>query len=126
VARYRPRTGELTWARAGHPPIMVAGHGGVDTRYEPAGMLLGVCPEAEYEHASVRLHPGDVVLMYTDGLIEQRGHGIDEGVRDLAAQVAEGLQAPVGERLTSILDRLHRRNPADDACMLAAQATGAK
>jgi serine phosphatase RsbU (regulator of sigma subunit) len=126
IARYRPGTGELTWARAGHPPIMVAGRDRVDTRYEPTGILLGVDPAAEYEHASIRLHPGDVVLMYTDGLIEQRGHGIDEGVRDLARQVGEGLRVPVGDRLTSILDSLHRRNPGDDACMLAAQPTGAK
>jgi hypothetical protein len=124
VARYRARTGELTWARAGHPPIMVAGDGRVVTRYEPAGMLLGVDPTAEYEHASVRLHPGDVVLMYTDGLIEQRGRGIDEGVRDLAVEVGEGLRVPSADRLASILDRLHRRNPGDDACMLAAQAIG--
>ncbi|MGC9669971.1 PP2C family protein-serine/threonine phosphatase [Planosporangium sp. 12N6] len=121
VARYRPRTGELRWARAGHPPIMVAGPDRVDTRYEPAGILLGVYPEAVYEHASVRLGPDDVVLMYTDGLIEQRGHGIDEGVRDLAREVAEGVRAPRADRLTSILDRLHRRNPTDDACMLAVQ-----
>jgi serine phosphatase RsbU (regulator of sigma subunit) len=126
VARYQPRTGELTWARAGHPPIMVAGRDGVDTRYEPTGILLGVCPEAEYEHASVRLYPGDVVLMYTDGLIEQRGRGIDEGVRELAREVAEALQVHGADRLTSILDRLHRRNPGDDACMLAAQPAGPK
>jgi serine phosphatase RsbU (regulator of sigma subunit) len=124
VARYRPATGELTWARAGHPPIMVAGRHGVATRYEPSGMLLGVSPDIGYGHASVRLRPGDVVLMYTDGLIEQRGQGIDDGVRDLAEQVADGLRGPVEDRLTSILDRLHRRNPADDACMLAVQPSG--
>ncbi|NJC72158.1 SpoIIE family protein phosphatase [Planosporangium thailandense] len=123
VARYRPRTGELTWARAGHPPIMLAGRGRVDTRYEPTGMLLGVDPTTGYEHASARLHPGDLVLMYTDGLIEQRGRGIDEGVRDLAERVGEGLAAPADDQLPSILDRLHRSNPYDDACMLAAQAT---
>jgi hypothetical protein len=61
--------------------------------------------------------------MYTDGLIEQRGRGIDEGVRDLAIQVGEGLRASDSDRLTAILDRLHRRNPGDDACMLAAQPT---
>jgi serine phosphatase RsbU (regulator of sigma subunit) len=121
VARYRSHTGELTWARAGHPPMMVAGGHGVDTRYEPTGMILGVDPAAGYEHASTLLHPGDIVLMYTDGLIEQRGRGIDDGVRELAEQVAEGLHAPVDARLTSILDSLHRRNPGDDACMLAVQ-----
>jgi serine phosphatase RsbU (regulator of sigma subunit) len=121
VARFRPETGELTWARAGHPPILVAGARGVTARYEPTGMLLGVCPDARYEHASTRLDPGDVVLMYTDGLIEERGQGIDDGVRDLAAQVRAGLDEPVDGRLTAILDRLHRRNPLDDACALAAQ-----
>jgi serine phosphatase RsbU (regulator of sigma subunit) len=123
VAHYRAATGELTWARAGHPPIMLAGSHGVHTRYEPTGMLLGVDPTATYGHASVRLRPGDVVLMYTDGLIEQRGKGIDDGVRELAAEVRAGLHGPVNDRLTSILDRLHRRNPNDDACMLAAQPT---
>jgi serine phosphatase RsbU (regulator of sigma subunit) len=124
AARYRPGTGELTWSRAGHPPIMVAGRAGVDTRYDPAGMLLGVCPEAEYAHASVRLEPGDVVLMYTDGLIEQRGRGIDDGVRELAEQVGRGLDGPIDDRVRSILDSLHRSNPGDDVCMLAAQPAG--
>jgi serine phosphatase RsbU (regulator of sigma subunit) len=121
VARFRPATGELTWARAGHPPILVAGAHGVTARYEPTGMLLGVSPDASYQHAATRLDPGDVVLMYTDGLIEERGQGIDDGVRDLAAQVRAGLDEPVDRRLTAILDRLRRRNPLDDACALAAQ-----
>jgi serine phosphatase RsbU (regulator of sigma subunit) len=121
VARFRPETGDLTWARAGHPPILVAGAHGVTARYEPTGMLLGVSPDASYQHAATRLDPGDVVLMYTDGLIEERGQGIDDGVRDLAAQVRVGLDEPVDGRLTAILDRLRRRNPLDDACALAAQ-----
>jgi serine phosphatase RsbU (regulator of sigma subunit) len=121
--RYCPRTRELTWARAGHLPILRAGNGGVEALQQPGGMALGVDPNARYDQASVRLHQGELLLMYTDGVVERRDHAIDDGVRALADTVGEALrESPPAQRLSAALDHAGRSNPDDDACVLGAEA----
>lgn len=126
VARYRPGTGELTWARAGHPPILLADTHGVQPLGQPAGVVLGVFPEAEYRHAHKRLRSGDLVLMYTDGFVERRGGTIDEGVSAISERVGAALSAPPTapptDRPTTVVDRLDPRNPTDDSCVLVAES----
>jgi serine phosphatase RsbU (regulator of sigma subunit) len=122
VARYRPGTGELTWARAGHPPILLADTRGVQALGQPAGVVLGVFPEAEYRHAHKRLHSGDLVLMYTDGFVERRGGTIDEGVSAISERVGAALSARPTDRPTTVVDRLDPRNPTDDSCVLVAES----
>jgi serine phosphatase RsbU (regulator of sigma subunit) len=121
VARYRPDTRTLTWARAGHPPILLASHGGVGSLWEPAGTILGVYADAGYAHATLELHSGDLLLMYTDGFVEDRHGGIDEGVRVLCDQARLALQVPLRDRPSALVGRLSLRNPKDDACVLAAE-----
>jgi serine phosphatase RsbU (regulator of sigma subunit) len=121
VARYRPGTGELTWARAGHPPILLAGARGVHPLGQPAGVVLGAFPEAEYRHAQRRLRSGDLVLMYTDGFVERRGGTIDEGVSAFSERVGAALTARSSDRPTAVVDRLDPHNPTDDACVLVAE-----
>jgi serine phosphatase RsbU (regulator of sigma subunit) len=126
VARYRPRTGELTWARAGHPPILLADTRGVQPLGQPAGVVLGVFPQAEYRHAHKRLRSGDLVLMYTDGFVERRGGTIDDGVSAISERVGAALSAPPTapptDRPTTVVDRLDPRNPTDDSCVLVAES----
>jgi serine phosphatase RsbU (regulator of sigma subunit) len=121
--RYSPRTRELTWARAGHLPILRAGATGVGPLQQPGGMALGVDPAARYDQASIRLHQGELLLMYTDGVVERRDHAIDDGVRALAHDVGEALRdSPPADRLSAALNHAGRSNPDDDACVLGAEA----
>jgi serine phosphatase RsbU (regulator of sigma subunit) len=122
VACYHPVTGQLTWARAGHPPILRAGHDGVEPLSQPAGTALGVLPDGSYGSATTKLDAGDVVLMYTDGFVERPGTSIDDGVRALGDQVRHTLHGGSTHRPSDIVDRLRRRNPHDDACALAAES----
>jgi serine phosphatase RsbU (regulator of sigma subunit) len=121
VARYHPDTRTLTWARAGHPPMVLANQGGVGSLWHPAGTMLGVYPDATYAHATFEVHSGDLLLMYTDGFVEDRHGGFDEGVRVLCDEARMALEAPVPDRPTAFVDRLRLRNPQDDACVLAAE-----
>lgn len=65
-----PRDRTLTYARAGHnPPRLVRGDR-VLSLDEVGGLPLGLVPGQSYELARVPLEPGDLVLLYTDGIIE--------------------------------------------------------
>ncbi|MCD6589207.1 MAG: SpoIIE family protein phosphatase [Candidatus Fermentibacteraceae bacterium] len=64
------RNGTLSYCNAGHnPPLLVSRTG--DVRFlEDGGLLMGVVKHADYEHGTVQMHPGDVLVMYTDGITE--------------------------------------------------------
>ncbi|MEV6923370.1 PP2C family protein-serine/threonine phosphatase [Dactylosporangium sp. NPDC051485] len=117
VARYRPATGELRWARAGHLPLLLATGTRVLVLPNPDGPLLGMAEDAAFEHDSIRLRHGERIIGYTDGMV---GRGsIDEGIRQLASRIQASLSA--GDE---IVNRLDYRTAADDACVLIAQRTG--
>jgi sigma-B regulation protein RsbU (phosphoserine phosphatase) len=59
----------LTYTNAGHPtPLLI--RDGLLTSFESHGMLLGVLPEATYERSVVQLLPGDVLVLFSDGISE--------------------------------------------------------
>ncbi len=63
-------SGNLTYVNAGHnPPLLVRREGRVSLLGE-GGLILGLDPDSDYEFRSVRLEPGDVLVMYTDGVTE--------------------------------------------------------
>ena len=122
--RYQPQTRKLTWARAGHLPILRAGRDGIGPLRQPGGMALGVDPSASYGQASTQLYPGELLFMYTDGVVEGRDHAIDDGVRAFAEGVRTTLRTSApAERLRAALDHTRRSNPDDDACVLGALVT---
>jgi serine phosphatase RsbU (regulator of sigma subunit) len=53
----------------------------------PAGQSLGVAP-ASYGQARIRLRPGTVLALYTDGLVETRSRPFDQGIRALRSALA--------------------------------------
>ena len=68
------RTGELTYANAGHePPLLrMAGGGAVCPLPDCDGLALGAMSGVPYEECRTALAPGDLLLLYTDGLTEAR------------------------------------------------------
>lgn len=63
-------TGDLYYANAGHnPPILARATGGVE-RLPATGLPIGILHEATYEEASVRLWPGDALVVFSDGITE--------------------------------------------------------
>lgn len=120
--RFRPADHSLTWSRAGHLPILRASATGVSVLAQPSGMVLGVDAAARYDTARVVVDPGDLLLMYTDGVVEQRDRAIDQGVEGLAEDLRLAMRASApGERLRNALHYAHHSNPDDDACLLAAE-----
>ncbi len=70
LARLNLRTGEVVYSNAGHPPaLLLSGDGSVKSLGE-GGLLLGALPDAAFDDGRTRLHPGDTLLGYSDGIIE--------------------------------------------------------
>ncbi|MFJ5707537.1 MULTISPECIES: PP2C family protein-serine/threonine phosphatase [unclassified Streptomyces] len=117
--RYDPAARTLTWAQAGHPaPLLFRGGTGRPLR-RPEGVLLGATPGAAYEETETPLHPGDVLVLHTDGLT--RGvHVLDDTGVDrllaLAPRLAEARDAQ--ECLRSVLEEFGDEAREDDACVM--------
>jgi serine phosphatase RsbU (regulator of sigma subunit) len=70
IASLDPKTGVLSYTNAGHNAGLLVRAEGSTERLESNGLPLGLFPVAEYERAEVTLAPGDLVVLYTDGITE--------------------------------------------------------
>ena len=76
-----PCDGHITFATAGHLPPLVLGPDGSGTYLEGGEFVpLGVLPFGGYTAGEAVIKPGSTVLLYTDGLVEERGMSIDDGL----------------------------------------------
>ncbi len=89
VALVEADASRITYASAGHPPLLVrrARTGAVETLPAAGGPPLGPFDDAVYIQRRTRFQPGDITLLYTDGLIERRGEDILLGIGRVAEQL---------------------------------------
>ncbi|MFD3679945.1 PP2C family protein-serine/threonine phosphatase [Streptomyces sp. NPDC058613] len=117
MARYQPWDRRLNWVRAGHlPPLFVRGEE-ASFLPQPQGSLLGATPDSAYGQAMIDLLPGDHLLLYTDGLVEEPGEDIEAGLARLAVLARQLLRDGRGETLARTLAAL-RPGHRDDICVL--------
>jgi serine phosphatase RsbU (regulator of sigma subunit) len=129
AARLRPQEGQIiVWiCVAGHPPPVVLRGDGSLHWIRGAGALLGVFDDAQLADDELRLTPGDTLILYTDGVTEERGAQGALGEDGLAAL----LEGAAGAAASEIVDRIERAvlahgsgEPRDDIAILAVRATG--
>jgi serine phosphatase RsbU (regulator of sigma subunit) len=77
--------GVVSYSRAGHPPPLLVDRSGVRWLDAAGGVLLQLQGEQDRPLATVDYADGDLLVLYTDGLVERRGETIDEGLDRLAA-----------------------------------------
>jgi anti-anti-sigma factor len=125
-----PETGELRWARAGHPPPLVAGPAGCRPLEEATGTVLAVRGRPPFTPGTARVDPGESIVLYTDGLVERRGEVIDDGIARLAATAARHQALAPGlltdALLAGVLDSGPDGDgtgpdPADDVALIVAR-----
>ncbi|MFD7261068.1 SpoIIE family protein phosphatase [Streptomyces sp. NPDC059874] len=123
---FDPVSGDARAVRAGHPqPLLRHADGRTEVLDLAGGVVLGIDPEATYPVTELRLPPGSVFALYTDGLVEKPGTDIDVGVERLRAALASARPAP----LTETADRLIAEaggstDRPDDIALLLASRTG--
>jgi len=124
VADEQERT--LTYAVAGHlPPVLRRADGSVELLDRARGAALAV-GSARRTEAVEPLGDGDLVVVYTDGLVERRGEGLPRGIERLRAAVAA---QPVGARTSAVADDLLRTLApprAEDDVALVVYRAGAR
>ncbi|MDR7277373.1 PP2C family protein-serine/threonine phosphatase [Catenuloplanes atrovinosus] len=119
LAQVQDRPGRRTfrWANAGHPPpVLLHPDGAAELLRRSPEILLGTPYAPVRVDHEVTLEPGAAVVLYTDGLIERRGAGFDESLRDLTDTLAGrgGLDA---EQLCDLLLDRYGRSAEDDIAL---------
>jgi len=115
---FDPASYMFTWAQAGHPPPVLVRGLSARPLPQPDGVLLGAS-QCRYAAATVRLQPGDLLLMYSDGLLERRDRPLDAGL-DLLLTAVRAIGDPA-EAVAAVLTALGATAPEDDTCVVALQ-----
>ncbi len=117
-----PELDSMSLASAGHLPPLVVDASGVATFVEGRGSVpLGVS-RGTYEEVEVPIGPASHLILYTDGLVEDRGSSLDAGLEALREAAADGPDDP--EALcASIVAALGREGGAEDDVTLLVAAT---
>lgn len=125
-----PETGGFEYCTAGHPPPLVISPGG-ETRYLAASGARPLATRGEFLVARDRLEPDEMVLLYTDGIVERPGTTLTQSTVDLSRVAAEtarddglaGASGPPAERVCRLaLEHLVRHSGyADDITLMVAQ-----
>ncbi|MET9834163.1 SpoIIE family protein phosphatase [Streptomyces sp. NPDC006385] len=119
-AVYDPVSRRCTLTRAGHPmPAVVAPDGTVEFVDLPSGPPLGL-GGLPFETVELELAEGSQLVLYTDGLIEDRHRDIDAGLDKLRTVLAS-TDRPPEETCEAVLDALLPARPGDDVALLVAR-----
>jgi hypothetical protein len=116
--------GTFRFANAGHlPPLVVSPDGTTRFAETDPGLPLGVDDGTVPRESRVDLAPGDLVLLYSDGLVEERDRHLDDGLTRLAAAASRGVRRhphDLDALCDALLGGLRGGAPgADDSTMLA-------
>lgn len=119
-AVYDAVTQRCTVARAGHvPPVVVRPDGTVEIPELPAGAPLGL-GGLPFESTELELGEGSQLVLYTDGLIEDRTRDLDDGLDLLRSALAHADRSPQ-ETCRAVLKELLPERPRDDVALLVAR-----
>ena len=125
AARYTPSTGELVFSSAGHDPCYLchADEAHSITTLPNQGPLLGIFPEVELTDGRIQMQPGDLLMLYTDGLVNLRC----KTKRPLTAlQLCDFLHANPSMPAQQLCDKLYAHvitgcEPTDDITIVLAR-----
>jgi serine phosphatase RsbU (regulator of sigma subunit) len=127
-AELDPETGTLAYSNGGHnPPMMVRQNGDVE-RLETGGLPIGMMQGVAYEQAIVTFEPGDVLVIYSDGITEsvnEREEEFEEErlievVKNNAGRSASGIRDRIDEALSRFVGTTA---PVDDMTLMIIKRT---
>jgi serine phosphatase RsbU (regulator of sigma subunit)/anti-sigma regulatory factor (Ser/Thr protein kinase) len=124
------RTGEMSYANAGHPAPLVSDGGGGFRRLDgPTGIVLGAFESDAFRTTTTRLRPGDMVFLFTDGVTEamdpeQRLFSEARLAVGLGGAATESAESLVRRARAAVLGFVRGNPPSDDITMVAVRYRG--
>ncbi|MFF3322470.1 PP2C family protein-serine/threonine phosphatase [Streptomyces sp. NPDC002889] len=119
--RYDPVARSLSWAQAGHPAPVLFRNGTGRALSTPDGVLLGATTGATYEQAELKMLPGDLLVLHTDGLT-RRGATTDDDTDRLTALAPRFAKArDAQECVRVVVEEFGENGREDDACVMVAR-----
>src|SRR3989442_6964343 len=110
----------VRYANAGPPPPLAIGpDGGLRWMEEGVAVPLGVQPDGGFRTHEMKVPRGSTLLLYTDGLVEERASPIDDGLTRLSRAV-EPPDVDLNLLCDRVLDRIDAQGKPDDVALLAA------
>ncbi len=120
-----PSTGIMAYINAGHEPLVITGAGGIKQSLEPTGPAVGMMVDVKFEIRQVQIEPGDVLIGYTDGVIEAQAPNGDFFTRKRLQSIVEKASSSAPDLVdrikNSVSTHVNNAPPSDDITMLAVQ-----
>lgn len=110
---------ELCWSGAGHLPALLVHPDGAVELLDGGGVMLGLGAEGLRREQVRRLRPGATLVLFTDGLVERRGEGLDAGLDRLRAAAGPLAVRPVADLVDRLLAQVLPDGHEDDVALLA-------
>jgi anti-sigma regulatory factor (Ser/Thr protein kinase) len=115
---FDPVTGTLTYASAGHPPPVVIGADGTRVMELIPAPPIGAFPFSTWPEQEILLAADEILLLYTDGLVERRGDSVMSGI-DHLCELIERADSPEEACLIAVDGLVPPEGPHDDVAVLA-------
>ena len=124
-----PANGDFRYVNGGHNPPLVVRATGEVVRLAPTGPMVGLLPGVTFSEGRVHMEPGDVLLIFTDGVVEaENAAGEDLGDGPLAEVVLRLPQAGAAELfealLVAIFQHLEEGKFRDDVTLVVIKRMG--
>jgi sigma-B regulation protein RsbU (phosphoserine phosphatase) len=120
-----PATGELHYINAGHEAALVISKDQVKKRLEPTGPAVGMMPNMEFRIKTITLHPGDSLLLYTDGVTDALSPAEEQFAEPRLVQASTSPAPSAQVRIQTIMAALDthiaHREQYDDVTLLVVQ-----
>lgn len=117
-AELDPESGALSFLNAGHNPPLIVHSAGTVEQLASGGLPLGIKPDADYREGRTQLQPGDVLVVYSDGVTEaQSPTGEEFGATRLYEVVSRNIEASaagIRDRIESSLTKFSQGTSAAD------------
>ena len=123
-----PDKGILTYINGGHEPPVIIGAEGIKSTLDPSGPAVGLYPDLKFKTRTIKLEPEDLLLVYTDGVVDARNKADEAFGKKRLADLLEDTSLSAEELIKKIKiqlnDHIQSEKQFDDITIMALRRMG--